>query len=303
VLENFTEPLVAGVFHAAPERQSVLACFPHLREMERNSGSILFGICKRRLRQSFHSAGEGPQPLPSPLISFKQGMGSFAKALRLALAGDLLLDAPVASIHLHPEGLWQVETANCGVARARNVILATPAYRSAEILSSDFPSLCDALSAIPYAETALISFILAESSLSFQGSGILTGRESHSPLNAVTVSSNKFLDRAPKGYAVVRASIGGSRRPDLLTHEDRTLFQIAEGELERIFQRRIQPLSRSVQRWPRAVPLLEVGHRSSVENLLKELPGGLMLAGNYLYGTGIADCLSSARRAAYSARG
>jgi oxygen-dependent protoporphyrinogen oxidase len=55
-----------------------------------------------------------------------------------------------------------------------------------------------------------------------------------------------------------------------------------------------------VVRWPHAMPQYELGHLMLVEAIERQLAGlpGLALAGNYLRGVGVPQCVHSGEQAA-----
>jgi oxygen-dependent protoporphyrinogen oxidase len=61
-----------------------------------------------------------------------------------------------------------------------------------------------------------------------------------------------------------------------------------------------EPAQYFVQRWPDAIPQLEIGHLGLVAKVREELAHypGIMLAGSSYDGLGIATCLRSGERAA-----
>jgi oxygen-dependent protoporphyrinogen oxidase len=298
VLENFSEPLIAGIFHARPERQSIMASFPHLRELERKDRSILWSICKRRFFEICLSASSRSSIKDkSPFKTLRRGMSTLTDALESALRADIATQTAVLAISPRVDSLWEVELSDGTRVTGRNIILTTPAFTSAVLIEEHYPVLSKLLASISYAQTALITFIVEKKSIPFAGSGIISAKEAQTPINAITISSEKFNYRSPEKYSIVRASIGGSRNPELLSNPDSVLINIVHSELERIFKKSLQPIHTDLQRWPRAVPIFEVGHQTKVQSILTALPNRLTLAGNYLKGTGIPDAIKSAKRA------
>src|SRR5258706_9879182 len=89
-LDVLAEPLLAGVYNAEPERQSILATFPQFPALEKQYGSLIRGIQATRHERV-------PDSTP-PFISFQSGAQEIIAALVTQLAGDLRLDVTVQSV-------------------------------------------------------------------------------------------------------------------------------------------------------------------------------------------------------------
>jgi oxygen-dependent protoporphyrinogen oxidase len=90
--------------------------------------------------------------------------------------------------------------------------------------------------------------------------------------------------------------IGGARHPERLALDDGSLQAICADELGRAIGLSQPPRLLGVNRWPRAIPQYTVGHRARVAELDQALSArpGLHLAGNYLRGVGLNDCVREA---------
>jgi oxygen-dependent protoporphyrinogen oxidase len=74
-------------------------------------------------------------------------------------------------------------------------------------------------------------------------------------------------------------------------------------ELASIVGLRAEPLFTRIFRWPRGMPQYRVGHGALIERIesrVGELPG-VELAGGYLHGIGIGDCIREGAAAALRA--
>jgi oxygen-dependent protoporphyrinogen oxidase len=94
--------------------------------------------------------------------------------------------------------------------------------------------------------------------------------------------------------------VGGVRRPDLVERDDAALIAIVRSELARYLGLRGEPVLARVDRWRRAMPQYDVGHRErvrAIEERVATLPR-LALAGNAYQGVGIPDCVRSGELAA-----
>ena len=81
---------------------------------------------------------------------------------------------------------------------------------------------------------------------------------------------------------------------------DDLLAQKVEAENAAVLGITGAPIDRMIWKYPRALPQYNVGHAQRVKEIreaLSELPG-LFLAGNYLAGRSIGDCVDSGFQAA-----
>jgi oxygen-dependent protoporphyrinogen oxidase len=78
------------------------------------------------------------------------------------------------------------------------------------------------------------------------------------------------------------------------------LAETVEAENARILGITGEPIDRAVWKYPRALPQYTIGHAQRVQAIaaaLNEFPG-LYLAGNYLSGRSIGDCVATGFQAA-----
>ena len=77
------------------------------------------------------------------------------------------------------------------------------------------------------------------------------------------------------------------------------LVEISVSELSQLLQLKEPPRSYSVHRWPVGLPEYRIGHRRRVAEIRKGIEAfpSLTLAGNYLDGVGMPDCVRLGRKA------
>jgi protoporphyrinogen/coproporphyrinogen III oxidase len=116
---------------------------------------------------------------------------------------------------------------------------------------------------------------------------------------ACTFVHKKFSNRAPDDKKLLRCFFSSSRMPDLLTHSDEALQQIARLELKEILGLSAEPRFARTFRWDRAMAQYETGHLDRVaemEKIIATMPG-FHIIGNSFHGIGVPDCIKSARLA------
>ena len=90
--------------------------------------------------------------------------------------------------------------------------------------------------------------------------------------------------------------MGGRTDPGAVTLPEDELIALVNNDLRRALGIRGEPVVRVIRRWPRAIPQYELGHGrflTVAEEIERDLPG-LHLAGNFLRGVSVADCVRNA---------
>ena len=295
MVDRVAEPLLAGVYGGNVEELSVRAVLPRFAEMEREHGSLVRATlnAKAKIKAKRQSeATVSPQPLFS---SLKNGMQQMVDALAGAL--------PQSSIHLQQDisvrqvdDYWQVESSGTK-ERFQAVLLAVPAPSAAGLLRQFHPGLIEGLARIQYTSSAAVALAYDQAELP-PGHGFLVPRSERRKIMACTFVHKKFSHRAPEGKKMLRCFFSSSRMPDLLTHSDEVLQQIARQELKEILGLNAEPMFARTFRWDRAMAQYETGHLDRVaemEKIISAMPG-FHIIGNSFHGIGVPDCIKSARQ-------
>jgi len=296
-LDYAIDPFVSGVYAGDPEQISVPAAFPRLHALEQKYGSLIKGQIKgaRERRQSAEKAKN-----TAGSFSFRAGMQTITDALARAV-GRVVTGVRVHQILRNPDGTWTVAGTQDGapvVRRARAVMLAVPAYATAELVRDLAPAAAQGLAAIPYAPVASIAsaYRRADIAHSLAGFGFLVPKKERRQILGALFSSSMFEGRAPAGTVLLTSFIGGRRNPALPAKPDAELAAIVHGELQALAGARGEPLWMKVTRWTHAIPQYNLGHRERLrpaEEAERALPG-LFFCASYRGGVSVGDCIKSA---------
>jgi oxygen-dependent protoporphyrinogen oxidase len=303
-LERLAEPLLAGVYAADPERLSLLATFSRLRELECQHGSLIRGVLRQhRLRRSSRSAGSGEKPRPV-FMTLRGGLSALVDALvaQVQHSVSLRMGQRVVRLERVKAAGYQLTLADGQKLVADAVVLATPAYVTAELLEALSPEAAALLAEIPYASTAVVTLAFRRSEVEhpLDGTGFVVPRVEGRALTACTWSSSKWPERAPEGFVLLRSFFGRSGAEGALKLEDNELIDLALKELRELLGIQGKPFLARVHRWPRAMPQYHVGHLerlAKIENALGEHPE-ILLAGAAYRGIGLPDCIHQGVQAA-----
>jgi oxygen-dependent protoporphyrinogen oxidase len=182
------------------------------------------------------------------------------------------------------------------------VILTCPSYGSAELVRPFDPALADDLASIDYASSATMSLAFRREDVHnpLDGFGFVVPAIEKKTLIAVTFNSVKFAGRAPDGWVLMRAFLGGAMQPEVYDMADSQLEQAVLRDLRDLLGIEAPPRFVELYRWPKSMPQYPVGHLQGVADIHRRLTSwpGLAIAGSAFGGVGIPDCVHSGETAA-----
>jgi oxygen-dependent protoporphyrinogen oxidase len=303
--ERVLEPLMAGIYAGDAEQMSLRATFPRFFELEQQHGSVVRGMMAAKRTASM---ALGDCPRRTMFVSLKNGLGDLVTALTQQLTKqgvELRLGCRVDALRVrsHQLGRWMYDLVlgDGSALSAESVVLATPAYVSAELLRPLTPIAGGLLDMIPYASTATIAMAFPRNLTSaIEGFGFIVPRTERRQLIAATWTSLKWPYRAPADQLLVRCYVGGAGREDILQLDDTGLVARVKEELAAICNIHVEPSYVEVNRWWKAMPQYTIGHLDRLAQLdaaVSRYPG-LVLTGAAYRGVGIPDCIHDGALAA-----
>ena len=294
VVRYLAQPLLAGIHSGDVDRLSMRALFPRLVEAEARHRSLI------RAFRTMH----GGSSKDGLFRSLPGGIGELVDALVAALPSDAIrLSSPVRHIDRLPDGGYRVALASGDEIDGPAVVVSTPTYVAAEMLRRLDARLAALCAEVPYASSVTVALGYRRSAVShgLEGSGFLVPKaERAERLMAASWVSSKWPGRAPEGFVLLRAFLGGARDPELMAWNDDDLVALAHRELSRLLGIAGSPSLARLYRWERANAQHEVGHLArldGIEQCLARWPG-LHVTGSGFRGTGLTDCVGDARRVA-----
>lgn len=296
--ERVIAPLLAGVYGGDMERLSASMTLPTLWQLSQTHRNLVWASLLRSLKCRPLSE----KPSRPHFLTLQGGLGELAEALvqRLENKGSvaLRLKQTVVALQLAEEDTkrpFVVVLDDGERLLADGVIIATPAHAAAQLLRPHDEALANELMAIPHDDAITVSLAFDRSQIHhpLNGSGFLVAPTEKRCLLACTFTSSKFPSRVPSGKVLLRAFVQEGNTEEeivrLVTDELRPILGVV-GEPERAW----------VFRWRQAMPQYIVGHKERVARIQQRLQRWrqLALAGNYLTGIGIPDCIRSGSEAA-----
>jgi oxygen-dependent protoporphyrinogen oxidase len=305
--EVLVDAMVTGIYAGDPHRLSLEACFPRLRSLERDHGSLLRAaiVLQRERARTRRAAPEGAAPAShggpfgpaGVLTSFEDGMESLVRSLAGALGEQLVCNARVTHL-ARVSGGWQLDFEHGAPLAAQHVVLACPAWIAAPLLRGLDAELSEWIGAIPSAPVAIVCLGWAESDLAAvpRGFGFLVPGQEKSAVLGTLFDSWIFPHRAPAGRALWRVLLGGARAPAILDLDDAALADRALHTIQKWLRLGATPEMVHVVRHPRAIPQYPVGHPRTIARIAERLDRhpGLHLSGNSYRGVALNACIHEA---------
>ncbi|MBL8212962.1 MAG: protoporphyrinogen oxidase, partial [Bryobacterales bacterium] len=295
-VDYLADPLLSGVYGGTAEALSVDAVLPRFVDMERKYGSLTKGALAAR--KHMPKGGESA----ALFRTLKRGLGSLVAAIESKLEGVRRITGEVEALDRAETGAgWRVRVGREWLA-ASQVILAVPAYASGALLRHLDPEAARLLETVDYSSSATVALAYRPGRLqqALKGFGFLVPRVEGRTLRALTVVQNKFPNRAPEGYNLLRCFLGGAGRQAILDAPDEVLLEAVMYDLRRMLGIREQPDHIRINRWHRGMAQYTLGHGNRMgqaQARVKAL-GGIHLAGNAYSGIGIPDCIRTGQQAA-----
>ncbi len=318
VLAYLVDPFISAIFAGDTEQIGVESAFPFLARWEREHGSVMRGAIRNRKRSAPSSSQSGTMPqrdgrklvvtdaLPT-MGSFRQGLGTVPRAIAHKLGDSIRFRARAEDIEAVASNggtapRWRLQLSSGEEVTSTALVVSAPAYEAARLLRTSAPELSAKLSEIYYAPMAVVSsgYDRAQVRNPLKGFGLMIPRREKLNTFFNVWNSSIFEGRAPEGKVLLTSFAGGATNPAFVEREEAAIAQIVEGEIAGVLGIDGPPIERFVWKYPNALPQFNVGHArtaAAIRELVSGLPG-LHLAGNYLEGRSLGECVEIGSRTA-----
>ena len=305
VFDRLVEPLLGGVHAGRAGELSARSTVPDIEALARDNRSLYLGLrrLRRHARQASGASASGAQAPGAPaLVTLDGGLVRLVDALAARL-GDADVRLDCAARFVTPvDGGYRVDLVGGQSIATDAVVLATPAFVTAQLVADAAPEAAAILAEARYADVATIWLAYPRSAVQrpLDGTGFLVPPEEGKLLVGCTWSSAKWPHLAGGDMVLIRCMVGrhGDRR--WVSMDDDTLAGRVHDELVEAMGLTSGPVNQSIKRWPQALPQYLVGHQArldAVDAALRHLPR-LYLTGAAYRGVGLASCVADAERIA-----
>lgn len=307
IAEKLISAMVVGIFAGDASKLSLISSFPVMAALEKEGdGSLIRAMLRRQKAKRSQKTpaekkpkSEGVVGASGKLTTFKSGMAQAIAALKSQLKAEIITGKRVAALQKAADG-YQVFFQESEQSLAADlVVLATPAYEAASIVSSLNEDLAFSLSKIPYVPVNVVVTGYKKQGLGVDVNGfgfLVPKREKRKILGSLWTSST-FAGQAPEGYVALRTMLGGAISPEVTEYDDEQTLNTVNKELYEIMGLKSEPEFVKIFRHEKAIPQYLVGHSQIVEEVsahLKKHPG-LFVTGNAYNGIGFNDCVANAK--------
>jgi protoporphyrinogen/coproporphyrinogen III oxidase len=317
ILDVLAEPLIGGIHASDPDTMSLASTFPRFLKMEKDDRSLIMAMFKSK-RKMAKMMKDKPAPDPSAppkkrwtmFVSFKNGMQTLTDALAKALGKDILkLKTEVQRIDKIkvPGGktAYKLQVKGIGDIEADAVVLTSLAYQTAPLVQSFDPELAKPLSEINSVSSATVCLVFRAEDIprELDAYGFLVPRVEKRNVMASTWTSSKWPNRAPEGFVMLRAFVGGAFNQEIVDKKDEEILTMIKSDLIDLMGITADPVKTRIFRWKKSMPQYSMGHPERIAKINERVAAhdGLFLAGASYGGVGVPDCMNNGRNAALEA--
>ncbi len=296
--------IISGILAGDIDKLSLNACFPTIAACDREMGSPLFYGLRKALA-AMKNKNNKPKRRWRGLVSVDKGLGVISDSIAGMLSENLYTGCTANSI-TRSGGTYEVSCDIQGEKRvfsSNRLLLATPVSVTASLLSSLAPVASETLRQVESASLTVINLAYRKNEIThpLDGFGFLVPRnEPGYPLMGILWADSAFPHHAPEGYRLLRVFIGGVRTPNVIDISDGELLKIATDSVRETLGATGEPFLAEVCPHPQAIPQYHLGHLEKIKTVKDATASlhGLRLAGNYLEGVSVNDCIRLAKKAA-----
>ena len=292
VFERLIDPLLGGINAGNADGLSIDAGAAQLAAAARVGGSLRDAL--RRQVSEAQAAAAGPV-----FNGVSGGNRRIIDALHTTLGDQVRTGEAVG--RLERDGTrWLVRTEAASYPADR-VVLATPAWVSADLVSPHAPDAASLLSELAYGDAVLVTFVIDRANIEhpLDGSGFLVPRTEGLLMTACSWASSKWAHYDDGTHAILRVSAG--RTDDLRWLEltpEKLVAQLC-AELAETVGLRGEPIVRLTP-WKQSLPQYRPGHLDRCDALDDKLAvsmPGVRLTGAQMRGLGLPACVRQGRLA------
>lgn len=292
VVERFVDPVLGSLHAGDVNGLSLRAVTPELAAIADRRGSIMMTRRKQK-------AGA-----PLSFATWEGGLTALPQRMLHDMGAEIRTFTTVESVTVLPTGKYLVETLSDGATEVEAVILAIPARVAAKIVRPLSHVATSLLEKIRYATVATVIVAYPKEAIegvkAFKGNGLLVPSNRKRLLKAATFVSTKWSHMQGSDVILVRLSCGRANENAIEKLSDLDLVARLHADLVEATGIKDEPIESYVQRWPHAMPQMEIGHVDLVSKIRTDLSffKGIHVAGSSYDGLGIAACLRSGAKAA-----
>jgi protoporphyrinogen/coproporphyrinogen III oxidase len=289
MLDLYAGPLFTGIYATPADELSLNATFPMLKKMEQNYGSITRAIKKQMQAQPADANGSSR----STFMGLKNGIQSLSDKLVKSLKHTrIILNTAIKEVQYN-DGQFSIITEGGENHNTTNLVITLPTTAASKLMNGLSHKISDILSGFTTSSSRIVTLAYPKDKVSdpLLATGYVSAATEKNFVNAGTWISSKWDGRAKDGYVMLRCFIGKNPKAFSFTNDE--LIRTAHLEMKNLLGISAEPEYYWVQRWDNALPQYKVGHPDKIADLYQAIEPfkGLQLAGSYINGVGLPDCI------------
>ncbi len=298
--DYLVQPMVSGVYGGVADRLSLQSCFPIMREMEDEYGSLFKAMIHKAKKAKAEKKKSGSPSGPGGwLTSFKGGLYKVIEQFQEKYQDDISCNMK-AKIIVKQNDIFTIIFENDIEIKTKNIILATPTYKAADLVADLSTELSQTFNSIPYAPISVVCLGYKKENIKHKldGFGFLVPQKENLKILGSIWTSSIFENRAPDGMVQFRTMIGGDGDHESINLSDKELIDTIQHDLNNIVGITGKPILTKIYRWARGIPQFKIGHADIMIKLEQELAkqGNLFITGNAYYGISLNDCIKQSHK-------
>lgn len=297
--DYLVQPMVSGVYGGVAQKLSLQSCFPIMREMEDEYGSLFKAMIAKAKKAKKEKKKSGSPSGPGGwLTSFDGGLYKIIERLNELYTDYIDTSAKIKKIS--KENCYLIELEDGTKFEADNLIIAIPSNNVVPIVKDLSPKLSSILNEIPYAPISVVclgySADVIKSDLN--GFGFLVPKKENLNILGSIWTSSIFKKRVPESGVQFRTMIGGDGDHESIKLSDEKLQELAIADLSKILNIEGNPDVVKIYKWKHGIPQFIIGHNDRLQNIETELDKlqNIYLTGNAYYGIGLNDCIKQSHK-------
>ncbi len=295
----YVDAVYTGTYAGDLERLVIDGVMPGVRKIEKENGSIIYGLLKK-MKAGKKKSSVKRKGLPA-MTSFPTGMRRLPERL-LEVLESHELKTNCQALHIsRTDNGWLVSTADESFS-CRHLVLALPVNTSLSLLADRLET--PPLPKIPEAKILTVAMGFDRGASLPPGFGYLTPEKEQRFCLGALFSSNMFPDRAPRDHILLEALVGGRRHPERLDLDDETLVREAVQDVQQLLKLPNPPSYTRILRSDCGIPQLEKGYPALLQwrDRIIEKEKGLHITGFGWEGIGLNEMIKTAYRVSEAIR-
>ncbi|MEE9296274.1 MAG: protoporphyrinogen oxidase [Phycisphaerae bacterium] len=307
VSDTMVSAVISGIIAGDIRKLSLNACYPSIARFDGHARSpVAYGLSRALQKMLPGNKGEKRRRRWRGLVSIDRGLGAITEAIGKTLGDNLHTDCRVQSVEHGPDGFTlscRNGDGNKHAFRCNRLVVALPVAAAGQLLAPLVPEAADIMNGIESASLTVLNlaFRVRDVGHPMQGFGFLVPHnETEFPLMGVLWADSAFPHHGKQGHRLIRVFMGGIRTPDVISRSADELVETTRRALRDLLGITGEPTLIDVCPYPAAIPQYHFGHRQRIERLKTAVAAvpGLHLAGNYIEGVSVNDCVRVGKKVA-----